>query len=175
MIREDVTRVLSKPWLQRTEEILMVQTCIMEAGPGPYLEIGIRKGGSLAFAGLCQRKMGFPVDIHGIEKEENWRKSIDTVLDAFGLTANLYYVPSDPWPIDKIFPVVTLIDGGHQYETCSQDWLNVRERTRKYILFHDIDLDGVKKTIVDLVKKDESWRFVDQIGRMAVFERCASS
>lgn len=171
MIREDVALVLSKPWLQRTEEILMVQTCIMEAGPGPYLEIGLRKGGSLAFAGLCQRKMGFPIDLYGIEREKEWEKSIGVVLGAFGLAAKLYYQPSHPWPAENVSPVVTLIDGGHDYETCSRDWFNVRERTRKYVLFHDVDLDGVKQTLDFLVKKDPLWHFVDEIGRMAVFER----
>lgn len=66
--------------------------------------------------------------------------------------------------IDTVF-----IDGGHDYESCSKDFLTVRKRIpsdkKVRMLFHDYGatFPGVEKTIDELVRTDPRYRAVGQI------------
>lgn len=68
------------------------------------------------------------------------------------------------------------IDGGHDYESCSGDFLAVRERIppgRKVrLMFHDYgdSFPGVQRTIDELVRRDERFRYLGQIGSLFICE-----
>jgi predicted O-methyltransferase YrrM len=59
------------------------------------------------------------------------------------------------------------IDGGHEYEPCSKDFLSVRSRARRRLRlqFHDYGpyFPGVQRTIDELVRTDPCVRVIRQI------------
>jgi hypothetical protein len=68
------------------------------------------------------------------------------------------------------------IDAGHDYESCSKDFLAVRERLpaqqRLLLLFHDYSehFPGVKQTIDELVRTDGRFHYLDLIHSLFVCE-----
>ena len=66
------------------------------------------------------------------------------------------------------------IDGGHDYESCSGDFLAVREKAPRdrtvRLMFHDYGphFPGVQRTIDELVKPDERFKHVAQVATLFV-------
>ncbi len=160
----------------RDPEAFALQACIMEAGDGDYLEIGVMVGESLCFAGLVKRMLGHTGRLYGIDKNSVLKAEVDKNLDKHALRATVFYKPSHPWPAGDIFPTVAYIDGGHEFEFCSEDWRNLSPRTKRFIVCHDYpSIDGVAKMVDEIAMRDHAWRRVIHIRRTVVFERCASS
>jgi hypothetical protein len=73
------------------------------------------------------------------------------------------------------------IDGGHDYESCSGDFLAVREKAPPdrpvRLMFHDYgrDFPGVQRTIDELVKRDERYRHVAQVATLFVCDLVPAS
>jgi hypothetical protein len=80
-------------------------------------------------------------------------------------------------PLLNFAPIKTVfIDAGHDYESCSKDFLAVRRQLppqqRLLLMFHDhsCHFPGVKRTIEELVRTDERCRYLDQIVSLFVCE-----
>lgn len=165
----------SKHWLMAPAEKFALEACITEAGDGDYLEIGVNRGGSLVFAGLIKRLLRHKGNVYGIEAAPACRPEIDKLAEGFNVPARVFYKKSDPWPAGDIFPVVAFIDGDHTGDTPIRDWNNLKDRTKRFILFHDCDEGSDVERAAENAKRDGAWRFVAMSGCMAVFERCAPS
>ena len=161
----------SKGWLMASEEKFALEACIVEAGPGDYLEIGVNRGGSLAFAGLIKRHLKQAGTVYGIEIGLAWKPEIDKFVQGLSLTPTVFYKNSHPWPAGDLKPVVAFIDGDHYGDAPINDWNNLKDRVQRFILFHDCDEGSDVEGAVENAKHDGAWRFVTMSGCMAVFER----
>lgn len=166
-------------------DALALEACILEAGDGDYLEIGVRMGGSAIFAGLVKKAVRQEGKVYGIDNMGSGMAAKGVTPEAvigrakrYGAEIDLTIANSNPWPLpESVRPVVALVDGGHAYEDVLADWHNLRDRAKRFILFHDYRPE--KKVcyvtpVVEMAKGDPAWRFVGQSGWMAVFE-CVSS
>lgn len=169
-------------WLgfkQNRLDAFALETCILEAGNGDYLEVGVRLGGSALFAAIVKSAAKQSGEIYGIDLFNlNPSKGVtpEAVLRRFsqhGMKINLTVANSNPWPLPDIRPVVALIDGSHNYEPCLSDWNNLKTRAERFILFHDYKTDKRDSVygVIEIAKQDPNWHFIDAVGWMAIFER----
>jgi hypothetical protein len=160
----------TKGWMMNPAEKFALEACILEAGHGDYLEIGVNRGGSLCFVGLLKRHLNQGGKLYGIEIGRAWRPEIEKLSAGLKLKTTVFYEPSNPWPAGDLSPVVALIDGCHEGSAPTDDWNNLSHRTRRFILFHDIDGADVAAA-VESAKCDPDWRLSAVSGVMAIFER----
>ena len=179
MIKDELSSLYrggEKGWLMNPAEKFALEACILEAGDGDYLEIGVNRGGSLSFAMLLKRHFRQKGKVYGIEAAIGYKEGIDKLVVGLGFGGDNYsvvYKKSDPWPADdELAPVVAFIDGDHTGETPLNDWNNLKDRVKRFIIFHDCD-DGspAVQSAVENAKTDGAWKFVAMSGCAAVFER----
>ena len=96
----------------------------------------------------------------------------------FGVShrVSIYSCKSHPLPMPThLRPETAFIDGGHTYKVAHQDWLNLKDITRRYILFHDWQRSHqpVQDLIENVVMKDEGWTLVERARTVGVFQRNA--
>ena len=146
-------------------------------GTENYIEIGTLFGGSAILAGLnCNGKVycidpldGYygtgQVDESGILPscaivEENWSRF---GLDPERLEVFQHKHPPFPSSIeDKRFDVA-YIDGGHAYDEVKTDWLELKDRVDKYIIFDNTEKESVSRVFIE-AQESEDWEFVEEIG-----------
>lgn len=160
-----------------------IAECVSRCG-GDYLEIGSLQGGSAIMAGLFARGNVYCVDIWGWAKgqtQEGPEPSPETVLmntSAFGLSG---IIPLTRAMGDETLPKevpdevdVSFIDGDHHYEWALADWLAVKDRTRRYVLFHDVHMDDEAHKAIEVLKMaadEPEWALVYQQAKMGIVER----
>jgi len=163
---------------QYRADAIALEACILEGGHGDYLEVGVRMGGSAIFAGFVKKMSGQRGEIYGIDCFGEGMASKGVTPEGTlqrcrknGIDLKLTVANSNPWPLPDVYPVVALIDGSHRYEDCLADWNNLKTRAKRFILFHDYKPNKSVAGVVDIAKQDPSWRFVDSVGIVAIFER----
>lgn len=160
--------------------------------PGDHIEIGCLWGGTAILAALAKRENNVPGHIYTIDFMQGgyWvhgdpcvgyaLPTLDKVLDNmsnFGVNdlVTVFKIASNPWPIaNHVHPVSVLIDGGHSYEACLQDWINVKKLQPQFVLIHDYGTGkhpGVQSVVDDIVLKDEDWKLDKIVNTMVVMER----
>jgi hypothetical protein len=160
--------------------------------PGDQVELGCLWGGSAIIAGLAKLQAGvkghvYTVDFMtggywvngdpGVKLRLPSHEAILGNVRYFGVEkmVSVIKAKTHPWPLDEnIQPKTVLIDAGHSYEACLQDWKNVSFLKPDYVLFHDYDTGkhpGVKEVVDKVVKSDPAWRVAEQANTMIVFER----
>ena len=164
-----------KAWMMAPAEKFALEACILEGGPGDYVEIGVNRGGSLVFACLLKKAFDQAGKCYGIEASIGYKPEIEKLASGLLVDVNVVYKPSDPWPGKCMEPVVAFIDGDHYGDMPVRDWNNLKDRTKRFILFHDCNEGSDVERAVENAKADTSWTFVGKSGCMAVFERCGSS
>jgi len=180
MIYDLIADELGWPGFKMTrEDAFALHSAILEGGDGNYLEIGVRMGGSAIFAAMVKTAAKQHGDIYGIDSYNDGMRAKGVTPEAalqrarnWGVTLNLTVAMSDPFPLPDLYPVVALIDGSHHYQDCLNDWNNLKDRTKRFILFHDYIPGKSVEGVVEIAKQDKQWRFAAHIGTMAVFERC---
>jgi hypothetical protein len=171
---------------------------IAQAGPGDHLEIGTLHGGSAILAVLVKNQFGLagnvvcvdPLDGYYIgtpfEHPVDWVSNIPVTpetlagnISAFGLDQRISWVQakSIPWPEElggHTF-ASAYIDGDHWGEAPLADWLNVRHRVGRMIVFDNVDMAAHPAVCaaVAQAKNDPQWKCVLERGITAVFERVA--
>lgn len=139
---------------------------------GPYLEIGVLWGGSLVVAGLCMPGQLYGIDpLHGYDTpgrldpyaKPEFPTSPDVVyenLETFDLldrtTLFIHKHPPYPPAIEDVKLEVAYIDGSHAYEAAKLDWLGLKDRVTKYILFHDLHHRGPSLVFTE-ASNDPDW------------------
>lgn len=171
---------------------------IAQAGRGDHLEIGTLHGGTAILAMLVKQQFGLgghvmcvdPLD--GYYKGTQFECAVDWVskipvtpdtlrgnIQAFGFQGMIHFVQakSIPWPEElggHTF-ASAFIDGDHWGEAPLQDWLNVKDRVGRMIVFDNND-GATHPAVVKAVehaKQDPQWKCVLERGITAVFERVA--
>lgn len=87
---------------------------------------------------------------------------------------SVYKCNSNPWPLPNwIVPDTIFIDGGHTYKAVYEDWMNVKDIVKRYVIFHDYQRAQaeVKRMIEEVVLPDDSWKLVARARSVGVFER----
>jgi hypothetical protein len=172
---EDVYDVVSssiKTGMDEKDTSIIIQT-ILNSGDGDYLEIGSLFGASAIIAALTKIRYGIEGDIFCIDDIKATGK--DYITDnckKFGVSdrVHLYIEKSHPFPLYKQRFRTTLIDAGHDYQSCIQDWENAKRVTDKYIIVHDYDPEhpGVVKACREMMRE---WIPVLIAGHVLVLEK----
>ena len=172
------------------EEARAIYDVVQE--PGDHLEIGCLWGGTAILAALAKRENNVPGQVYTIDFMQGgyWvhgdpsvgfaiptqTKVLDNIntFDVADLVT-VIKASSNPLPIEKnIRPVSVLIDGGHSYEACLQDWENVNKLDPKFVLIHDYGTGkhpGVQSVVDEVILKDANWNCVKVVNTMVVMER----
>ena len=165
---------------------------------GDVLEVGTYFGKSTFLLARGMRDAGRPgtlvtVDIHwrGINEPtgrpfilaEDSQISLCRTLKLHGLEDHVIQMIGWSRPcvsrLDFRDIHAVFIDGGHDYESCSGDFLAVREKAPRNrpirLMFHDYgpSFPGVQRTIDELVKTDERYRHVAQVASLFVCDLAA--
>ena len=137
-----------------------IAACVAEC-PGDHVEIGVLYGGSLILAALAKNNAGQTGMIYGVDPF-GWfegqsrtdtqgnsfpEPSAELVMEnvkLFGVEDRIKvftaYHPPLPEELEGIAFDTAFIDGNHFYEGARDDWDNLKNRVRKYILMHDVNL-----------------------------------
>lgn len=168
---------------------------LLKGQAGLHVEIGTLWGGTAILAALAKGKgkvitidymQGGYWDTGDPDVVNHPRPSMQAIMDNLirfkvDRMVDVIKAPSHPWPLDgKQKPVSILIDGGHDYESCSRDWLNAKEIARQYVIFHDYNNaavlgydphPGVYRAVNYGPKQCPEWQLHGVYGTLAVFER----
>lgn len=123
------------------EDAGILAQMIFLGGNGNHLEIGSLFGGTAILAALIKERFDQSGTVYCVDDLEMTGKDyITSNAETFAMKNHILLVvgKSNPLPISGIFRTA-LIDASHDYGNALQDWLNVRNVTEKYVLFHDYD------------------------------------
>jgi len=150
-----------------------------------YLEIGTLWGGTAIIAALAGAKQVITIDsMDGLRWHEPDPWYPDEMISKERILANFYafgvediihlvHAKSYPFPLDEIYPDVTLIDGAHD-ETVFKDWESVKDITRQAVLIHDYQSDhlpAVTRLVDEVAAVDPEWKLYGTVGCTAVLFR----
>ena len=167
-------------------EALALYDYVQKAGGGLHLEIGCLYGGTAIIAALAGAEVitidpmrggwweaDTPDPATGISPNG---AIVHSNFIKFGVNNKVTVIPDYSYNyIPKMLehPTTALIDGDHSRVGSLADWLMLSPIVKKYILVHDYDPvhPGVIETIEKNIYYDPSWKMVDLIEHMAIFER----
>lgn len=145
-------------------------------GTNDYIEIGTLFGGSAILAGLqCSGKVYCidPLDGYygtGNPDSSQVLPSVEIVKEnwaRFGLDPERLVIfphkhpPFPPELKDKRFDVA-YIDGDHTFEGCRADWLALKDRVNKYIIFDNTEKESVRRVFEEA--QQQGWEFAEEVG-----------
>ena len=171
---------------------------VQMAGGGNYLEIGSLFGGSAIVASLLMKELGYGGTVYAIDPfDEYYKKTrndggttvgypvdpvsrVEVTLEralnnARRLGADVQFIKGkasvNNLPRDVQFSVV-YIDGDHWNGAPWHDWLLVKDKASRFVIFDNCD--HLHKSVEDAVAKawqDDEWSLVYKAGITAVLER----
>lgn len=139
----------------RRDEDAAVFSYLCSLCEGPYLEIGVLWGGSMIIAGLMMPD----VQLYGIDPLFGYDKPgkldpfvkldyptsvrvVERNLEKFDMLdrAHLFVHKHPPFPeiLEDAVIEIAFIDGDHHYDSVMADWLALKDRVSKMIIFHDL-------------------------------------
>lgn len=164
--------------------------------PGDHLEIGTLHGASAIAVALAKKRAGVPGEVYCLDPlsgrpdnpyinqtHPNARPELEIVLanaERFGIKLNIIQKKSYPWPKEleaRTFQTA-YIDGDHRYPWPKHDWINVRDRTVKYIAFDDYNESWgfyIKKLISLILATEASWELVLKHNKLVILGRVPAS
>lgn len=171
-----------------------IAACVAEC-PGDHIEIGVLYGGSLILAALAKKRAGQTGMIYGIDPF-GWAEgqtsedlqgnpysepSAELVIEnakLFGVEGMIkvftQYHPPLPAMLENLNFDTALIDGDHSYDGAKDDWDNLKNRVRKYILMHDVTLKKYWQKHCGKVFREaqkEGWKAIYLKSKMGILER----
>ena len=160
--------------------------------PGLHVEVGTLWGGTAILAALAKTEAHVQGHVLSIDfmlggfwntedPEIHKRPTPQDVymnMIRFGVEGmvSVLRCPSHPWPLaHHIRPVTALIDGDHSKDGCLRDWLSLKDRVERYVMFHDYHkyYPGVQGVVDNVVRNDDNWEEHNHIDRLIGFERVA--
>lgn len=202
----DVVKQVRNEMLGRIAEDKMNVYHLLEivklAGDGNYLEIGVLHGGCLCAVALHKKQLGQKGRCYGIDPLDGYYMdyidvkkrgctvdpvtrvpvSLETVkenINRFDLTRRVIIeqAKSHPYPLnDKLTFAVTYIDGDHWGGAPLQDWMNVKDRTEKFVIFdnHDQNHPAVMEAC-QVARADPEWAEFLNVGITFALRRRADT
>lgn len=158
----------------QTYEILAKM--VYECGAGDYLEIGTWRGASAIIAARVKQEYGLAGKVYCIDHFKGYERNgspnigeADAVANfkRYGVTRRIEIVnsPSRPFPLpDRQFECA-FIDGDHWGENPYLDFVEIKDRVKRFILMddHDNEHEDVMKTVVRILQTYPEWK-VKEIG-----------
>ena len=159
-------------WVMRFEEAELLMRYTAQCN-GDHLEIGTLWGGSAIGVALA-KQVGEIYCIDPFTEVYHGKlptiESVQASIEKLGITTiHLYKQEHPPMPpeLEGCRFDTALIDGEHTYEACLANWLDVKTRVDRFVMFHDIDKDEVEPVWRTAIS-DPQWRYVEKVGRMGV-------
>ena len=178
------------------DNIMRIGEGVGMAGGGDHLEIGTLFGGSAIVAALVKQGAGLEGKVYCVDPLDgyyrdmcNYKDNIDPEsgipvspeivmqnAKRFGVEDRLAIIPkkSHPFPEElkhKRF-ITALIDGDHWAEMPWLDWMSVKDKVNKYVMFDNYD--DKHPAVMEAAEKaaqDEEWEKVEQTGIVFVLGR----
>ena len=146
---------------------------------GDHLEIGTLWGGSAIGVALAKSK-GEIYCIDPFNKRDSVMGKevkvgiVEANIKKFGITnIHLYKQKHPPMPpkLEKHKFDTALIDGKHTTTACLANWLDVKDRVKQYVIFHDIDFQKRVKPVWNMALHDPQWAYIEVAGDLGVIKR----
>jgi len=177
-IYKAVTSVVYR-WAMSLEEAELLMRYTRD---GDHLEIGTLWGGSAIGVAMakqsgevyCIDPFNYTDKIAGRGERKVTIEEVKENIAMLGVTTvHLYKQKHPPMPpsLEKHKFDTALIDGEHTLDACLANWMDVKDRVDKYILFHDIDFVRRVKPVWKLALQDPEWKFVEVAEDMGVVRR----
>lgn len=175
-------------------DVNILAWAVARAGDGNHLEIGTLFGGSAIITALVKAELGLKGRVTCLDPLDGYYLGtpfacpVDPVCtkpitaervrknaEAFGVELEIIAKKSQPFPeelMDRRF-VSAYIDGDHWGDGPMLDWLNVKARTDRIVVFDNNDAKhpAVQKAVEEAIK-DPAWKLIFLGGISAVLERC---
>lgn len=154
-----------------------------------YLEIGCLWGGTAILAALAKINNGATGHVYTIDymKGGYWDRGdpgagnnkptlakVEKNLKRFDVDHRVTILVQSSNPLnlpETVMPRVVLIDGGHSYRSCKEDWENVRAIEPDFVLFHDYDTErhpGVVRVVDEILGNDSQYKKIEQVDTLIV-------
>lgn len=153
--------------VQTYSELEYVYGLMRSCNAQSYLEIGTAEGDTLYILGSTVANTG---RIHWIDKNEplcrDKRIQIEGLLKPRKITGYAGLSTDASADLDEMFDVV-LIDGAHDYETVLSDSRRFAPLARKYVFWHDVQIEEVKRAVHDYLqdhRRGNYSEFIDSTG-----------
>lgn len=140
--------------VQEKSELNHIYNLMLECKPESYLEIGTAEGNSMYVLGTAVEKYIDIVD-YGEDHTSFMRMESICNLQLLGKTVTEYYgdsTNSKTLPNKQKYDCI-LIDGGHDYDTVLSDCMMYAGLAKKYVFFHDVQMQSVKDAIEFYLKR----------------------
>lgn len=155
-----------------------------------YLEIGCLWGGTAILAALAKINNGATGHVYTIDymKGGYWDRGdpgagnnkptlakVEKNLKRFDVDHRVTILVQSSNPLnlpETVMPRVVLIDGGHSYRSCKEDWENVKKLDPQFILIHDYNSHhhpGVAMVVNEILDHDHEWAEVEKADTLIVF------
>lgn len=168
---------------------------VCQAGDGDHLEIGTLHGGSAILVALAKQSLGLRGNVICIDPLDGYykgtkfefptdyvtrvpvtREILEENLEKFGVIDSVQVIQAKSVPFPDCLALrefaSAYIDGDHWGEVPYQDWLNVSMRTRRMVVFDNVDSGHpAVEAAVEAACRDDCWRIVLRDGITAVMER----
>lgn len=157
-----------------------------------YLEIGCLWGGTAILAALAKINNGAIGHVYTMDymKGGYWEngdpgaghkvptlKKVQANLKRFKVERRVTILVQNSNPLKlplSVYPRVVLIDGGHSYQSCKDDWENVKKLDPEFILIHDYcsgKHPGVEMVVKEVLQNDPEWREVEKADTLIVLSK----
>jgi len=187
IVKRDITGRIAD---EQNNTLYMLETLIM-AGGGDHLEIGTLFGGSAIAAALTKQRYKLEGDIYCIDPLDGYygtgvKDQCDLVpsveifmknLRDFKVEGIVYGVPEKSHPFPNVLARNTFttayIDGDHWGTGPMNDWWNVKDRVKNFVVFDNADVrhPAILETIRYIEDNEKDWSLFFRGGITAIVRR----
>lgn len=180
-INEQIERLATYP-----DTCFRLIECIKEC-EGDHVEIGCLYGGTLVLTAMFKPKGHIygidPLDQYGYYGSHDWPSGKDIWpasrmlrenIRLFGYEHRITHIDkfSDPWPneLEGMRFDTAFIDGDHTTIGAYKDFLNLRNRVNRYIIWDDVGENKFVRAAFDQASEHLSWEVTLDEGNVGIME-----
>lgn len=161
---------------------------VVGISPGDHIEVGVLHGGSAILAAYAKGIYRCPGHIYGIDPfpgyvptripvppPPTYQAAMNNVeLHDMENRITLFegYHPPLPAELESHTFASAFIDGEHSFRACMEDWMNLKDRVKGFIIFHDVHnpKHGVN-TVFQIAARDKDWEAIHREAKVGVVKR----
>lgn len=182
---EDISRMMIGRIGTSSHGCQLIAEVVSRVPDGIHVEIGSQWGGTALIAAMMQTTKGHVYCIDPITENGYYggvdpathliphAKYFNANMKRFRATNHVTLIdkPSSPWPFPGTCDTA-FIDGDHSLPVVAYDWMNIRERCTRYVVFDNIEKEFPHvQEVFDMACNDKSWRLVALVQEVGVVER----